>query len=62
MEALPDKYTNQGLDAIEEMDVLRVQPFDEFGTPIEIVRLFGGKKEYLTALRELETALYEHAA
>ena len=61
LEALLDKYANQGLEAIEKMDVLKVQPFDEFGTPIEIIKLFGGKDEYQQALRELETALYETA-
>ena len=62
LEALLDKYANQGIEAIEKMDVLRVQPLNALGTPVEIIQLFGGKKLYLEALRELETALYEAAA
>ena len=62
LEALLDKYANQGLRVIEKMEVLRVQPLDEFGTPIEIVGLFGGKQQYLKAIAELEAALYEAAA
>lgn len=62
LEALLDKYADQGVLAIEQMEVLRVPPVDVFGTPIEIVRLFGGKDEFLRAIRELEQALYAEAA
>ena len=62
LQALLEKYANQGIAAIENMDVLRVQPFAEFGTPVEIIKLFGGREEYQQALRDLEAALYETAA
>ena len=62
LNALLDKYANQGIRAIEKMDVLKVQPLDDLGTPLEIVGLFGGKKGYLEALRQLEEALYTEAA
>ncbi|MCO6046940.1 restriction endonuclease, partial [Aeoliella sp. ICT_H6.2] len=58
LEALLEKYANQGLRAIEDMDVLRVKPIDAIGTPVELVKLFGGKKGYLAALADLERALY----
>ena len=61
LSALLDKYTHQGLAVIENMDVLKVDPLDELGTPIEIVKFFGGKEQYLAAIRELEANLY-HAA
>ena len=61
LEALLDKYATQGIAAIEKMGVLKVQPFDEFGTPIEIINLFGGREEYRETLRDLEKALYEAA-
>lgn len=32
-----------------------------FGTPVEIVKLFGGKQNYLAAIHELEAALYSKA-
>ena len=44
------------------MDILRVEPLRAFGTPVEIVRLFGDRGTYLAAIRELEAALYERAA
>ena len=56
-----DKYANQGIASIESMNVLRVQPLDQFGTPVEIVQSFGGKDAYLNALRELEEELYRVA-
>lgn len=62
LEALLEKYANQGIRAIERMDVLKVDPIDELGTPVEIVNWFGGKEGYLAALRELESALYAEAA
>ncbi len=62
LSALLDKYANQGLRAIESMNVLKVDPIDELGTPIEIVGYFGGKEAYLSAIKELENQLYEVAA
>ena len=58
LEALLDKYADEGIGTIETVNVLNVQPLTTFGTPVEIVRLFGGKAQYENALRELETALY----
>ncbi len=58
LETLLDKYAEEGIEPIESMDVLKVQPLNAFGTPYEIVKLFGTKENYLAALRELEAALY----
>ena len=43
---------------MERMDVLKVTPFDRFGSPIEIVKSFGGKAKYTAAITELEAVLY----
>ncbi|SHJ66700.1 type I restriction enzyme, R subunit [Malonomonas rubra DSM 5091] len=58
LDALLDKYADEGVESIEDLKVLRVQPLDRFGTPIEIVRQFGGRKQFELALRELEQQLY----
>ena len=58
LEALLDKYADQGVDSIEDIQVLKLEPFTNLGTPIEIVRSFGGKDQYQQAVRELETELY----
>jgi type I restriction enzyme R subunit len=61
LEALLDKYADEGIENIEDIKVLKVNPFDQFGTPTEIIKLFGGKSQYLQALTELEHALYQAA-
>ena len=62
LEALLAKYADSGIETVESMETLKVDPLRDFGTPIEIVQLFGGKTAYRTALRELEDALYAPAA
>lgn len=62
LDALLEKYADGGIRSVESMDILKVDPLTAFGTPIEIVKLFGGKDEYLAAIHELETALYSKAA
>ena len=59
LEALLDKYADEGITNIESMDVLRVQPFTEYGSPVEIIKGFGSKAEYMKAVRELEMELYQ---
>lgn len=59
LEALLDKYADEGITNIESMDVLRVQPFTEYGSPVEIIKEFGSKANYMKAVRELEIELYQ---
>jgi len=58
LEALLDKYADAGVGQIEETQILTVAPFTEFGTPIEIVRAFGGLDNYQKAIRDLKESLY----
>ena len=44
---------------VEDIQILKVDPLSQFGTPLEIVQnIFGGKGNYLTAIRRLEQCLY----
>ena len=61
METLLDKYADEGVENIESIEVLRVKPFDEYGSPIEIISHFGDKQHYLNAVKELEVELYKQA-
>lgn len=61
LEALLDKYADEGIENIENMNVLRVNPFDQFGSPMEIISQFGTKDSYLLAVHELENELYKSA-
>ena len=60
--ALLDKYASEGIENIEDMAVLKIDPFTQMGTPAEIVSIFGGKDGYLKMIRELENLLYKEAA
>lgn len=61
LEALLDKYADEGIENIEDMTILKIPPLDQLGTPVEIVESFGGKEQYLAALRGLEEQLYASA-
>src|SRR5690606_31780048 len=61
LDALLDKYADEGIGDLEDPDVLRVRPLDTFGTPLEIVRRFGGPDRYHAAVRDLERELYRAA-
>ncbi|MCA9032430.1 MAG: DEAD/DEAH box helicase family protein, partial [Planctomycetaceae bacterium] len=58
LNALLDKYADAGVTNIEDMSVLRVDPFSGFGSPVEIIKWFGSKDAYLQAIRELEAQIY----
>lgn len=58
LQALLDKYADEGVAPIEETQILTVAPFTSFGTPLEIIRAFGGLDQYQHAVHELEQALY----
>lgn len=53
LEALLDKYADTGIENIESMNVLQLDPLSGMGTPLEIVQVFGGKAQYQAALQEL---------
>ncbi len=58
LETLLDKYADEGIITIESDAVLRVQPFTDLGSPVELIRSFGGRPQYLEALATLERELY----
>lgn len=63
LEALLEKYADDGVETIEDAKVLRLKPFTTIGTPLEIIKgAFGGKDAYEAALRELEDQIYEQAS
>ena len=58
IDALIDKYADEGIATIESNEVLKVQPFTDFGSPVELIKSFGGRPQYLGALQTLERELY----
>lgn len=62
LHALLDKYAESGVRSVESLDILKVDPLTDLGTPVEIIRFFGGRDNYLAAIRELESELYNEVA
>lgn len=59
LEILLDKYMNQGITEVEDIKVLSLADFANYGKPAKIVKLFGGKAQYESAVRELEENIYD---
>ena len=62
LDALLDKYADEGVINLDDANVLRIPPLDSLGTPVELVRAFGGKPGFERAVRDLQSALYKEVA
>ena len=58
LETLLDKYATSNLVDLDDTRVLSLEEFHRFGSPMAIVREFGGKANYIKAAQTLEDALY----
>lgn len=58
LEKLLERYMNEGITDLENPQVLELEDFKEFGSPLKIVKLFGNKKKYIKAVKELEKEIY----
>lgn len=58
LEILLEKYADTGIENIEDIKILTLDPFKNMGTASELVSAFGGKPAYMAALYELEHNLY----
>jgi type I restriction enzyme R subunit len=59
--ALLDKYSDDGLLDLENPEIIRLDPLRKLGSPVEIIRAFGGKPAYDAAIHELTDELYRTA-
>jgi len=62
LEALLEKYADEGVFDLDDTNILQINPFSHMGTPIELMRAFGKKPDYLRAVHDLQNALYEESA
>ena len=60
IEGLLTKYENEGVSAIEDKSVIKIQPLNQIGLPMEILRAFGKPKDFEKAVKELENELYKN--
>lgn len=61
LEALLDKYADDGISQLENTSTLKLDPFRQMGAPKKIADLFGGKEQYFAAVKELEELIYNIA-
>lgn len=62
LDALLGKYADEGVLTLDDTNILQINPFSHMGTPIELMRAFGKKTDYLRAIHELQKSLYEESA
>lgn len=62
LEALLQKYQDQGVIDLADPRILQIPPLDKMGTPVELIRQFGNRANFMSAVHELESALYQRAS
>lgn len=62
LEALLEKYAENGIMDFEDVNVLDHAPFDAIGKPQKIMKLFGGIANFEKAVKELEDEIYKNVA
>ena len=62
LDALLDKYADEGILNLDDANVLKIPPLDSLGTRMELVRAFGGKLDFERAVHDLQFALYREIA
>lgn len=61
LNSLLDKYEKEGITSIEQGSILKVQPLNQMGSAVELVRAFGKKKDFDQAIKDLENEIYNIA-
>jgi type I restriction enzyme R subunit len=62
LDALLNKYADEGVLNLDDANVLRVSPFTAMGTPMQLIKAFGDRGAFTTAVHALQSALYEESA
>lgn len=61
LEGLLDKYQDEGVINLDDPNVLRIAPFAQIGTPVQLVKQFGSRADFEAAVHEMQSALYQEA-
>ena len=62
LNALLAKYADEGVLNLDDVAVLRIPPFTQLGTPMQLIRAFGGREGFVEAVHDLQSALYRETA
>lgn len=60
--ALLDKYADEGMLNLDDTNVLRIPPLNTLGTPVQLIKAFGGKAGFEDAVHALQNELYQEVA
>src|SRR5206468_2762331 len=61
LEALLQKYQDEGVTNLADPRILQITPFDAMGT-LQLIKQFGNVRDFERAVHELQAALYEGVA
>lgn len=62
LDALLLKYQDDGVIDLDDPRILQVSPFDEMGTPVQLIKQFGTRSDFEYAVHELQAVLYQEVA
>jgi type I restriction enzyme R subunit len=62
LEALLQKYQDQGVIDLGDPRILQIPPLDTMGTPVQLIKQFGTRSDFMVAVSELQSALYQMEA
>jgi len=62
LDALLEKYRDEGVLNLDDANVLKVTPFTAMGSVVQLIKAFGGKEGFEKAVHEMQDALYQETA
>jgi type I restriction enzyme R subunit len=62
LNALLEKYQDEGVMNLDDPRILQIAPFDAMGTPLQLIKEFGTRSDFEQAVHEMQNALYEGVA
>jgi type I restriction enzyme, R subunit len=62
LDALLEKYRDEGVLNFDDANVLKVTPFTAMGSVVQLIKAFGGKEGFEKAVHEMQDALYQETA
>ena len=62
LEALLQKYQDEGVSGLDDARILQIAPFNAMGTPMQLIKQFGSRSDFERAVHELQAAIYQEAA
>ena len=62
LDALLAKYADEGVLDLDDLNVLRIPPLSGLGTPVQLIKAFGGRGNFERVVHDLQSALYQETA